>query len=380
MLTAHGRLAVAVGVVFALVGVIVGYPTITAIGLLGPLLVVGALLITRVRPQLVGSIELSPERALPNRPVTVALTVTNRADGPTSALELELPAFGTRSSVAIVGLEPEATVRREITLRAPGRGLYSVGPLSVSVSDPFGLTRRVAPVAPAQAFTVLPRRAVVGLPPTPGRRDLDGTETDRAVAGSITFHSLRDYVPGDERRHVHWPTYARTNKLMVKQFEDTSQFRTVVLLDPRAASYARTQDFETAIEIAASLVESSLDRGAPTELRIGEAFISGRSAAEVTRFLDLLASTEASEAEPGLAYFGSFSTAEVGGNVICVTGPTSPMVRRSVSEVARQFDDVAMIEVRHVDDRSSTVQRTSGMAVFVCASLEQFVILWDTSA
>ncbi len=377
MLTSHGRLALGFGLLAVPAGWLLGYPVIIMLGLVGPLLVLGAVLSTRARPDMHGAISVWPERALPGRPVIVSLTVENRGERPNAALEFDLAAFGETTIVPVDGLAGGESKQRDVTLLAPTRGLYTIGPLKVSVSDPFGLTRRVLPVAPAQPFTVLPRRAELGLPPSPGRRDLDGMETDRAVAGSVTFHSLREYVPGDERRHVHWPTYARTNKLMVKQFEDTSQFRSVVILDCASSSYQRVEDFETAIEIAASLVESSLARGAPTELRIGDAIVTGRLMPEVPRFLDLLASTEPSDVDPSLIAFGAFTSGEVGGNLACISGPASITVRRAVTEIGRQFDDVAMVEVRDVEARSSTVRRVSGINGFTCATLEQFVVLWD---
>jgi len=42
-------------------------------------------------------------------------------------------------------------------------------------------------------------------------RDLDGPTFDSSPQGSAAFHTLRDYVPGDERRHIHWRSTARTD-------------------------------------------------------------------------------------------------------------------------------------------------------------------------
>jgi uncharacterized protein (DUF58 family) len=67
-------------------------------------------------------------------------------------------------------------------------------------------------------------------------RSLDG-RLDRVPHGAITFDTLREYVIGDELRHVHWRTSARVGELMVREHVDTSPARIVVLLDDRIESW-----------------------------------------------------------------------------------------------------------------------------------------------
>ena len=61
-------------------------------------------------------------------------------------------------------------------------------------------------------------------------RDLEGQATRVVSDSDLSFHALRDYVPGDDRRHIHWKTTARTGTLMVRQFEDTRRTHTAVAL------------------------------------------------------------------------------------------------------------------------------------------------------
>src|SRR5699024_3976677 len=68
-------------------------------------------------------------------------------------------------------------------------------------------------------------------------RDLEGTPSSDLSSSDIAFHALRDYAPGDDRRHVHWRTTARTGKLMVRQFEETRRSHVVVALDNLAEHY-----------------------------------------------------------------------------------------------------------------------------------------------
>ena len=48
---------------------------------------------------------------------------------------------------------------------------------------------------------------------------------------SVEFASHREYVPGDDIRHIDWRLFARGDRLYVKQYEEETNLRTTVLLD-----------------------------------------------------------------------------------------------------------------------------------------------------
>jgi uncharacterized protein (DUF58 family) len=48
---------------------------------------------------------------------------------------------------------------------------------------------------------------------------------------SVEFASHREYVPGDDTRHIDWRLYARGDRLYIKQYEEETNLRTTVLLD-----------------------------------------------------------------------------------------------------------------------------------------------------
>ena len=102
-------------------------------------------------------------------------------------------------------------------------------------------------------------------------RDLEGHTTDHLSNSDVAFHTLREYTPGDDRRHVHWRSSARIGKLLVRQFVDTRRTHVVVYLDQALTSYnARTtaglggdspeavqpgsEEFEVAASVAGSIV------------------------------------------------------------------------------------------------------------------------------
>ena len=52
---------------------------------------------------------------------------------------------------------------------------------------------------------------------------------------SVEFNDYRQYRPGDDMRHVDWKLYARSNRLYVKQYEDETNVRCMLLLDASAS-------------------------------------------------------------------------------------------------------------------------------------------------
>src|SRR5262245_51309668 len=70
----------------------------------------------------------------------------------------------------------------------------------------------------------------LGLPraPAAGR---SGELLGRGTGSSLEFQEYREYVPGDDIRHLDWAAYARTDMLMVRLFREEISPRTEVLLD-----------------------------------------------------------------------------------------------------------------------------------------------------
>ncbi len=83
--------------------------------------------------------------------------------------------------------------------------------------------------------------------------DLEGAPSDRLSASDLAFHALREYVPGDDLRHVHWRASARSGALVVRQYQETTRSHATVVLDLDPTSYDGTDDFELAVSVAASL-------------------------------------------------------------------------------------------------------------------------------
>ena len=110
--------------------------------------------------------------------------------------------------------------------------------------------------------------------------------------------SLRDYRPGDPRRHIHWRSWARTNKPIVKEFQDEFFVRNGLILDTFAGP-TDLDRFEEAVSVAASFVDTMLTQDALVDLMfVGPQpyrFTAGRGLGSGDRFIQVLACVEPSE-------------------------------------------------------------------------------------
>ena len=162
--------------------------------------------------------------------------------------------FGVRSSADELRLQPGDQTRVFMELTPLRRGVIRLHDLRVLLPDPFGLFQKCAKVkAPAATLMVLPRRYF--LPPItlPGGAafKITGETNTNAIGNSGEFVGLRDYRPGDPLRQIHWKSWARTGRPIVKELEDTFYPRYGLVLDTLSTDRADIT-FEEAVSVAAS--------------------------------------------------------------------------------------------------------------------------------
>lgn len=145
------------------------------------------------------------------------------------------------------------------------RGKYNLGPTTIRTGDPLGLFPRARLIKPMQQLVVYP--ATVSL----GELNLWGGELPGGATAPRWTHtvtpnaaSVRDYMPGDSLNRIHWPSTARTAKLMVKEFDadPTADFWLLLDLDQQAhwgSGDDSTEEY--AVTIAASMAAHFLNQG-----------------------------------------------------------------------------------------------------------------------
>ncbi len=140
------------------------------------------------------------------------------------------------------------------------RGRYKIGPLQVRVFEPFGLfcSRKKIPVY--SELIVYPlvfpvRRLPYVLGP---RAPRFGQQTTRISGDYEEFFGIREYRHEDGWRRIHWKSTARLQELMVRHFEQSSQWKAMLALDAQTASnigYGRDTTFEYSVKVVASLMK-----------------------------------------------------------------------------------------------------------------------------
>ncbi|MCL7451873.1 MAG: DUF58 domain-containing protein [Anaerolineae bacterium] len=106
--------------------------------------------------------------------------------------------------------------------RCVQRGRFRLGPLTVSSGDPFGLFQRTRDLVEPRPSTIIvypPTVDLVSFAPLIGV--LPGGDTMRRRTPYVTTNvsGVRDYAPGDSFNRIHWPSSARTGRLISKEFE-----------------------------------------------------------------------------------------------------------------------------------------------------------------
>jgi uncharacterized protein (DUF58 family) len=139
------------------------------------------------------------------------------------------------------------------------RGRIEIAGLTLSRPDPLGLVHGLARVPLAARLIALPRRYRLPEIALPGRRKFQpgGVSLAASVGDSEEFLALRDYRPGDPLQRVHWKSYARTGRPVVKEYQDEFFERHALVLDTGSGGEnggGEDAAFEDAVALAASFV------------------------------------------------------------------------------------------------------------------------------
>jgi uncharacterized protein (DUF58 family) len=270
-----------------------GYPGLTVLGTAGLCATGFAFGYAAWRPRLTVTRQADPDRVMRGEPSRVTLTVHNSSRWQPATLIAYDRCGPTTVPVPLVRLRPGSDSVVEYQVPTSRRGVVEIGPLRVVRTDPLGLVTMARSHGESTLVWVYPRVHPLAAVPVGVVRSLDG-RIDRVPHGTITFDTLREYVVGDELRHVHWRTTARIGQLMVREHVDTSLPRLVILLDDRAGSYPRPDDFEFACEAAASLVVAAAREELPLALVLvnGGPTIGGGRPVSTRPYLDALAEAE----------------------------------------------------------------------------------------
>lgn len=170
--------------------------------------------------------------------------------------------------VAVIqSVPPSGTATARYELKFMSRGLYRIGPTTLSTRFPIGLGRSWRVIDSQVHLVVHP--ALGKLLPAcrtllQGEREGNAKAAARASVHEGEFYGLRDWQTGDSRRWVHWRTTAKRGELSVRQFEQLQRRQMSIALDlygsKGKSSESVKQHVEAAIAFAASLATEFVAR------------------------------------------------------------------------------------------------------------------------
>jgi uncharacterized protein (DUF58 family) len=211
--------------------------------------------------------------------------------------------LATVKEASVLPVAPNEEVEVQVELTPLRRGVLRFTGVTLARPDLLGLVRAVATLPLPQSVLILPRRYPVPSIALPGTAKYQegGVALASSVGQSDEYVALRDYRHGDPLRHIHWRSWARVGKPVVKEFEDEFFVRHALVLDT-FMDHQHSEVFEEAVSVAASFActlptqESLLDL-----LFVGPqsyCFTAGRGVAHVEQMLEILASVHACTDQP----------------------------------------------------------------------------------
>lgn len=173
-----------------------------------------------------------------------------------------LPGYEASRASGVGGHESSSWQVQDVCTR---RGLFTLGPASLRTSDPFGVFSVMIGLEATANVVVMP--PVVALPSievAPGGRFREGRRTAASWAPAVSAARVREYLPGDSARSIHWPTSAHRDALFVRMFDHTPSGDWWIILDldqTQQAGEGQSSTLEHGVILAASLADRGLRLG-----------------------------------------------------------------------------------------------------------------------
>ncbi|WP_243231949.1 DUF58 domain-containing protein [Microbacterium sp. CIAB417] len=317
------------------------------------------------------ALDLARTRVVVGERAVGALTLANRSTRAILPSRVVLPVGSGRGEFGIQRLAPGEQAEELFAIPTQKRSVVKVGPVSVVRGDPLGLFERAHRRDEPVDLYVHPKTVLFDGQSLGFLRDLEGMPAADLSRDDVSFHALLEYQPGDDLRHVHWRSTARTGVMMVRQFEETRRSHFVIGLSRNTAEYAEDEEFERAVSMAGSVGLRALRDSQRVDLRV-----QGRDLPAGTgkQLLDSLSTVEFSKPkEGGITELAGVlaATMPLASFVVLVTGSKTSTedLRAACSRVP--FGARALAIVVDLRAENPTLRRIGDADVVTVAALEQ---------
>jgi uncharacterized protein (DUF58 family) len=386
VLTRRGWLVAAATMVLGGLGRVLAMPELFVLAAGAGALVIATQVAVRLpRPNVRAGRALLPPKLHAGGASRVELTLENTGRRRTPVVVVRDPFDNGRrlARFLVAPMAPRETARAAYRLPTERRGVFSIGPLQVEITDAFGLSSRTIPVAAASELTVYPAvDRIAPLPQTHGHDPHAGSDHPTALGFTgDDFYALRPYEIGDDLRRVHWPSTARLDELMIRQLEMPWQGRATVLLDTRRNTHT-ADSFEQAVSAAASIVNACWGRGALVRLAtaggLDTGFAAGhRHVESIMEKLATVALTPDDRLEAVLA--GLRGPGNSGALAAVVTGGVPASELDTLARLQRRYGSLTLVVLEGVGGAVRPDAVPEGETVIRVTSQTSFADAWNAA-
>lgn len=371
-LTASGWTVLVGAVALFALGRLFGYPVAVGLGVAALVLLICGGVTIAVPTNLELTRSFAPDRVSVGDTATGRLTVHNRARRSVGGLVVVDRLGAVPVPVPLPEVYPGGWRTAQYPIPTERRGRLDLGPLTVERADVFGLFRRRQDMGQSGVLWVHPRVHDVQPMSVGSVPDFEG-RAEASKPGTTSFASLREYVPGDDPRRIHWRSSARTGQLVVRESVDTMEPTVTVVLDTRSEVFDEDA-FEEAAEVAATVLMSTLDGGRPARLTILGEDLASVTTSGATSALDRLAAAQRWADGSAVALMTAVDAAEPGGALVVITGAGEPSVVARLADQRRRFTPVVVVSI--CEGEVST-HRRQGLVVLAARTGAEAAAAWN---
>ncbi|HEU5082427.1 MAG TPA: DUF58 domain-containing protein [Acidimicrobiales bacterium] len=203
-------------------------------------------------------VDVEPRRVVVGDDAVGRVEATNRRGRRSLGARVEVPVGAGVAAFEVGTLAAGDRWEEPFVVPTHRRSVIAIGPARSVKGDPLGIARREVVSGGEVLLHVHPRTAVLPSVAAGWIRDLEGRTTNDLSTSDVAFHTLREYTPGDDRRHIHWRTTARLGTLMVRQFVDTRRSHLGLVLSTDRSDWASDDEFELGVSVLGSLGRTAL--------------------------------------------------------------------------------------------------------------------------
>ncbi|MGD9996642.1 MAG: DUF58 domain-containing protein [Ilumatobacteraceae bacterium] len=283
MLTRSGWGAIALAIAAFVIGRVFGIVELFVLGAgIGAAILVAVVTLSRTPPRLAVRRLIDPSTVQAGDAARVDIQIANAGSRRSPVVQLWEPVGSSGgATMNLAPLRPRERSTAAYRLPTSGRGIVRVGPMRARRRDVLGLASRTFVIPGSSELLVMPQHHPVrfALGGSSGRLGDHLRLKAHGQSGS-EFHSLREYVQGDDLRRISWKASARSNDLIVKETALEGVKRCSVVLDTDAGAYD-SDGFERAVSAAASLVTGAAAAGLNTRLVALDTDLRGHDVAPI---------------------------------------------------------------------------------------------------